>query len=258
MKILSCLIMLVIISYTTKAGQLSLPECEVKNPLKTELHFYVNKQVLDEYSREFVGAKINSWVAYSNLTLENSCIPIVREATHIEYVTAMDSTWFQDVNAAEALLKLNLKRELPEVNERGEPIFTAIVFSNWLESHESNWCGYSSNSSFTYTIALNCPDHVMEHEIGHLSGASHDIRTLKDADENFDLEEYFRSYYPPKKSYALGFVCSQRGTVMSYEENVIPAYSNPEIEFDGVACGRAESANNSQVLREFAKKYAKE
>ncbi|HHK8657523.1 TPA: hypothetical protein ACQYF6_000023 [Vibrio parahaemolyticus] len=98
----------------------------------------------------------------------------------------------------------------------------------------------------------------MEHEIGHLSGASHDIRTLKDADEKFDLEEYFRSYYPPKKSYALGFVCSQRGTVMSYEENVIPTYSNPEIEFNGAACGRVESANNSQVLREFAKKYAKE
>ncbi|WP_234496278.1 reprolysin-like metallopeptidase [Vibrio maritimus] len=237
------------------SATLKLPECLLEQSLETEVHFYISEDVLNEYSPEFVKAKIDSWIAYANTTLKNSCIPTRRSATHIEYVSELDSSWFQDVDVAERLLKNELGRQVPETNANGHPIFNAIVFSNWLNSYKSQYCGYASSSTFFFTIALNCPDSVLEHEIGHLSGASHDIKTLKEGVEAFDLEEYWMSSYPPGKPYSLGYVCAGRGTIMSYEDDRMPVYSNPNIYWDSKICGDAVTADNSRVLTEFAKQY---
>lgn len=247
----------VLICVAANANGLTLPDCVNKERLETEIHLFINDDVLSEYSRDFVQSKINTWVAYSNLVLSNSCIPISRKVTHIEYVPSIDNTWFQDVDIAEKFLKLSLDREISEVDSQGVPVFKGIVFANWRDSFDSDWCGYASGSSFFFTIALNCSDDVMEHEIGHLSGASHDIKTLMSYNPNFDVETYLISSYPKKEMYSFATVCSGRGTIMSYEKDVIPAYSNPTILFNDQPCGDEDSANNAKVLRDFAQKYAR-
>lgn len=236
-------------------SSLQLPRCDHNTLLETEVHLYINDDVLAEYSKEFVQAKINAWMAFANMTLENSCIPISRKVTHIEYVPAIDSSWFKDVDVSERFLKLSFERDFPEHNNDGVPIFKGIVFANSNDSFQSNNCGYASGSSLFFNIALNCPDDVMEHEIGHLSGASHDIKTLKEQMVNFDINEYLISSYPKSEKFAFGAVCSGRGTIMSYERDIIPVYSNPDTTFNGETCGSEDLKNNAKVLREFAKKY---
>ncbi len=93
----------------------------------------------------------------------------------------------------------------------------------------------------------------MEHEIGHLSGANHDYKTLlKDFDS---IESYISGTYPRAPQYSFGAICADRGTVMSYERDVIPAYSSPDIRVDDIKCGDSKYHNNARVLREFAQAY---
>lgn len=42
---------------------------------------------------------------------------------------------------------------------------------------------------------------------------------------------------------------------MSYERDVIPAYSSPDIRVDDIKCGDSKYHNNARVLREFAQAY---
>lgn len=255
MKVKIALLFLVLMcALKSYASVLTLPTCQFARSLDTEVHFYISKDVLDEYSPQFVKAKIDAWIAYSNLTLKNSCIPTTRRVTHIEYVSQIDSSWFQDISVAERLLINELNRTFPEVNKQGEPIFNAIVFANAFDSYKSLYCGYASSSSFFFTIAINCPDSVLEHEIGHLSGASHDIKTLSYYEE-FDLDAHRLSTYPPLKNYSLGYICGERGTIMSYEDNHMPVYSSPDIKWNGKACGESDKADNRRVMVEFARQY---
>ncbi|MCF7481544.1 hypothetical protein L3V31_07360 [Vibrio sp. J1-1] len=239
------------------AGELKLPDCPNSPKLETEIYFYIDENVLDEYSKKFVDSKINTWVEYSNLTLENSCIPIKRKVTKVEYLSHIDSTWFQHVDVAKDLLKYHSAYEIPETNSSGVPIFKAILFSNAADSFKSQWCGVASASANYFVIGLNCYDSAMEHEIGHLSGANHDMKTVLENSPKFDVDSFVKNTFPHKNErYSFGATCSNRGTVMSYEKDIIPAYSSPDISVDGEVCGVQLSANNAQVLRNFAKKYA--
>ncbi|MBM7038223.1 hypothetical protein JQC93_17655 [Vibrio sp. 188UL20-2] len=257
MKFLRILFLLSItIAGSAQAGTLVLPECVPSPKIETEIYFYIDNSVLVEYSAEFVESKIDSWVKYSNLTLKNSCVPMTRRVSKIEYLATVDSTWFQDVELAKNLLNYYSAYEIPEVNSSGIPIFKAVLFANTTDSFKSQWCGEASLSSNYFVIGLDCYDSTMEHEIGHLSGAGHDMKTLLEYNPEFDSDNYLQSRYPAQKSYSFGAVCSGRGTVMSYERDSFPAYSSPDISIDGEACGNLESANNAQVLRDFAKKHA--
>jgi len=238
------------------AGDLKLPDCPESEKLETEIYFYIDESVLSEYSESFVNSKIRTWTEYSNLTLDNSCIPLTRRVSKIEYLSYIDSSWFQDVEVAANLLDYHHSSDIPESNEAGVPIFKAILFSNAADSFESQWCGVASSSSYFFVIGLNCHDSVMEHEIGHLSGAKHDMKTVLDNNPNFDVNAFMKNTFPyPKARYSFGATCSNRGTVMSYEKDVIPVYSSPDISVHGEVCGDEHSANNAQVLRDFAKRY---
>ncbi|MGD8117940.1 hypothetical protein [Vibrio sp. TRT 29B02] len=235
---------------------LKLPDCPNSPKLETEIYFYIDKSVLNEYSEKFVNSKINTWVNYSNLTLENSCIPIERKVTKVEYTSNIDSSLFQDVDAAKSLVNYHSKSEIPETNSSGVPIFKAILFSNAADSFKSQWCGVASATSNYFVIGLNCYDSAMEHEIGHLSGANHDMKTVLEYSPKFDVDSFVNYTFPNKnKRYSFGATCSSRGTVMSYEKDIIPAYSSPDISVDGQVCGDELTANNAKVLRDFAKRY---
>ncbi|MCC4817504.1 hypothetical protein BCU85_18005 [Vibrio lentus] len=240
-------------SRLSHAQSIEFPTCVQSEVLNTGIHLYVDESVLAEYSKAFIASKIATWESYSNLVLKNSCIPMTRKVTKVTYTSVIDSLWFQDLSAAERLLKLSMKEPIPETTEDGVPIFTGIVFSNYNSSFESDYCGISSSASYFFSLAINCPDSTMEHEIGHLSGANHDYKkVLKDHES---IDHFIAGRYPKAPAYSFGATCSERGTVMSYERDVIPAYSSPDIKVDGIKCGDSKHHNNARVLREFAQAY---
>ncbi|MEZ9188160.1 hypothetical protein AB4133_02330 [Vibrio sp. 10N.286.52.F8] len=253
-QLVGCVLIIVLSnSRLSNAQSIEFPTCVQSEVLNTEIHLYVDESVLDEYSKAFIASKIATWESYSNLVLKNSCVPMTRKVTKVTYTSEIDSLWFQDLGAAERLLKLSMEEPIPETTEDGVPIFTGIVFSNYNFSFESDYCGMSSSVSYFFSLAINCPDYLMEHEIGHLSGANHDYKTLlKDFDS---IESYISGTYPRAPQYSFGTICADRGTVMSYERDVIPAYSSPDIRVDGTKCGDSKYHNNARVLREFAQAY---
>ena len=95
----------------------------------------------------------------------------------------------------------------------------------------------------------------MEHEIGHLSGANHDYKTVLKGYAS--IEHFIAGRYPEAPAYSFGVTCAERGTVMSYERDIIPAYSSPEIRVNGQQCGDNAHHNNARVLREFANTHLK-
>ncbi|RPF18919.1 hypothetical protein [Vibrio crassostreae] len=248
-------VLMIMLSYSrlTNAQSIEFPTCAQSEILNTEVHLYVDESVLAEYSKAFIASKIATWESYSNLVLKNSCIPMTRKVTKVTYTSAIDSLWFQDLSAAERLLKLSMDELIPETTEEGVPIFKGIVFSNYNSSFESDYCGISSSVSYFFSLAINCPDYLMEHEIGHLSGANHDYKTL--LKDSGSIESYISGSYPRAPQYSFGAICADRGTVMSYERDVIPAYSSPDIRVDGIKCGDSKHHNNARVLREFAQAY---
>ncbi|CDT87244.1 conserved hypothetical protein [Vibrio coralliirubri] len=240
-------------SRLSNAQSVEFPTCAQSEVLNTEIHLYVDESLLSEYSKAFVAAKIATWESYSNLVLNNSCIPITRKVTKVTYTPEIDSLWFQDLSAAERLLKLSMEEPIEEITEDGRPVFTGVVFSNYHSAFESRYCGVASQVSRFFSLAINCPDSTMEHEIGHLSGANHDYKkVLKDYES---IEHFIAGRYPKAPAYSFGAICADRGTVMSYERDVIPAYSSPDIRVDGIKCGDSKYHNNARVLREFAQAY---
>nr|WP_250133558.1 zinc-dependent metalloprotease [Vibrio crassostreae] len=248
---------MIMLSYSrlTNAQSIEFPTCAQSEILNTEVHLYVDESVLAEYSKAFIASKIATWESYSNLVLKNSCIPMTRKVTKVTYTSAIDSLWFQDLSAAERLLKLSMEEPIKEITEDGHPVFKGIVFSNYNSSFESDYCGISSSVSYFFSLAINCPDYLMEHEIGHLSGANHDYKTL--LKDSGSIESYISGSYPRAPQYSFGAICADRGTVMSYERDVIPAYSSPDIRVDGIKCGDSKHHNNARVLREFANTHLK-
>lgn len=247
------LVLLLSYSRFSNAQSIEFPTCAQGEVLNTEIHLFIDESVLSEYSQAFIASKIATWESYSNLVLKNSCIPMTRKVIKVTYTSAIDNLWFQDLSAAERLLKLSIEEPIPEATQEGVPIFKGIVFSNYNFSFESGYCGVSSSVSYFFSLAINCPDYLMEHEIGHLSGANHDYKTLlKDSDS---IESYISGTYPRAPQYSFGATCADRGTVMSYERDVIPAYSSPDIRVDGIKCGDSKHHNNARVLREFAQTY---
>lgn len=242
-------------SLYTNADTIEFPACVEGEVLNTEVHLYIDESMLLEYSKAFIASKVATWESYSNLVLKNSCIPMRRKVTQITYTPAIDSLWFQDLSAAERLLKLSMKEPIEEITEDGRPVFTGVVFSNYHSAFESRYCGIASQVSRFFFLAINCPDSTMEHEIGHLSGANHDYKeVLKDY---ATIEHFIADRYPKAPAYSFGATCAERGTVMSYERDIIPAYSSPEIRVNGQQCGDNAHHNNARVLREFANTHLK-
>ncbi|SBS61409.1 hypothetical protein [Vibrio splendidus] len=253
-QLVGCVLIIVLSnSRLSNAQSVEFPTCAKSEVLNTEIHLYVDESVLVEYSKAFVASKIATWESYSNLVLKNSCIPMTRKVTKVIYTSEIDSLWFQDLGAAERLLKLSMEEPIKEITEDGRPVFSGVVFSNYHSAFESRYCGVASQVSRFFSLAINCPDYLMEHEIGHLSGANHDYKTLlKDFDS---IESYISGTYPRAPQYSFGAICADRGTVMSYERDVIPAYSSPDIRVDGTKCGDSKYHNNARVLREFVQAY---
>ncbi|ODA31129.1 hypothetical protein A8L45_18245 [Veronia pacifica] len=238
-------------------GDLNYPSCEFKKILETEVHLYISKSVLKDLSRDDVKTEIYTWQENANTVLQNSCIPMRRKVTVISYVKPIDSSWFTESQVDNTVLLIEMENniEYQDIDAAGVPIFNGIIFGRFENGFKSEFCGFASASSNHFVARLKCDDDVMEHEIGHLSGANHDHKTLIEINQFTSINAFKAQRGQPIKPYSFGKVCAGRGTIMTYEPNIIHAYSNPDITFDGHRCGNPHHADNARVLREFAELY---
>lgn len=97
----------------------------------------------------------------------------------------------------------------------------------------------------------------MEHELGHLAEAGHDIQTALVKHGSLDNARY--SSFPKSEKYAFGWRCANSSTVMSYAlGETLPIYSSPDIYVKRQQCGDKNQGNNAQVLRDFVTKHKRE
>ncbi|EOV0164532.1 hypothetical protein ACOIWV_004484 [Vibrio parahaemolyticus] len=232
------------------AEVISYPNCERSESLKTPIHLYLSEKVLKARSKNDVHQILNKWINFSNVALRNSCVPIERYLSKVEFLEGIDETWFQSLSAAKVLLTLNLGYEPPELNDKSLPSFVGVVFDSYQASFGRANCGLSSDSGNFFFVALDCAEFVMEHEIGHLSGAHHDHESILSSHSSLDAFEL--TTYPRVEPFAYGWRCGNYGTVMSFAPQKIPAYSSPELFVGDLACGDLRSGDNARVMREYA------
>jgi hypothetical protein len=136
---------------------------------------------------------------------------------------------------------VNTKTELHGVDQ-------VVLFVNAKRSDDYNGLAWTpgAGSIAHHAVAVwNTGYVVLAHELAHNFGCRHDRQTEKAA----NAEGY---------GYGFRFNLNGRdtGTVMSYAQDRVPYFSNPELEFAGVRLGvpenQGEVANNSRVLRENA------
>ncbi len=235
---------------------LIISDCKFDELLITPITFFVPTEVLGHYSESMISNKIEKWIDFSNLALYNSCVPMKRTISDIKYIQELTEPLFQDLHAAHNMLEYYFGYE--EVSQIGKDKthFYGLVFSSYQSSFKSEWCGKTDVETLPnfFMLALNCTDDMLEHELGHLSWAQHDIKnyrrqfSLNSKNDEITYSKNVNKIAP----YAFGFECGGKGTLMSYAKEVIPIYSSPDILFNGERCGSNEYANNAKVIRDYA------
>jgi len=226
-------------------SELELPVCsEFTERYQSQVSFFIAESL-----RKSVGSKeVDDAIQYSNLVLNNSCIPLQRTMTSMEYVQ-LDLSYEEDFESLHQVFE-NALSELPVKSDTSTYV---LILPNQHRLFEGGTVGLTDVETVDNFIVLadDAGDHVLEHEFGHLAWAQH-IETFPFALLKTKLE---RSTSIPNrhklKSYARAYKCANAGTIMSYEERVLPVYSDPAVRYRGEVCGNALNANNAEVLREF-------
>ncbi|WP_417698526.1 hypothetical protein [Psychromonas sp.] len=247
------LMLLVLCSSVVYSETIMYPDCNINERLKTPIKLYLPTKILSVKSKEDVYQSIQKWVDFSNRALRNSCIPMERYISSIEFLDAIDNSWFQSLSATKALLTLNLSSPPLELNDKSIPSFVGVIFESYKFSHGQNNCGLSSDDGNFFVAALDCADFVMEHEIGHLIGAHHDHKSILSKYPSLDAFE--QTTYPRVKPFSYGWRCGGYGTVMSFSPKKLAAYSSPELKVGDSICGDELSGDNARVMREYAIKH---
>jgi hypothetical protein len=103
-------------------------------------------------------------------------------------------------------------------------------------------CGYSQLGGVVSVIrvSVHCnrgyKDYLFAHEWGHNDGASHELGDIA------------------KLPYGVGYVCDDRGTIMSNESGKRhTVYSSPNININGEACGVHDKSDVTRLIKERMK-----
>lgn len=210
-------------------------ECSEKIPFQTTISFYISYETAKKNTKEDIENNINRWIEYSNMVLRNSCIPMVRINHEIIYPSDITDILFKDIHAAHTMLDY--------YENRTSSTYYGIIFSSYKESYTKKSCGSTDALSLPnfFILAYDCTDDILEHELGHLAGAQHDIKSFILPSDEY----YFNKYYH-------GYICEKKGTIMSYEKEIIPIYSSPHLYYKGKSCGDIEKANNRKILYNYA------
>ncbi len=261
--VLSLLFAVVLFAFGQKGqGGLELPPCltstNKSQPVDTYIHFYVSNAALENYSQSVIESDINESIEVANQILANSCVPMTRKLAQIQYVDLTEQT-FNDIGQShKALLNVVGKDEINKIRSQPNHYYGLIISNadNYLGSvnyGDPSFVGQTNPSvnNHYFTAVTNAHLITLEHELGHLAWAQH-------RDTSGTLGIWLNQAYINKlenlKPYARAYRCGDSGTIMSYESNVILAYSSPDIFYQGEACGDPDKADNARQLREHAER----
>lgn len=231
---------------------LELPNCNFEKVANTKINFFVDQEVLDSSSIEDIKKSLNTSIKYANQVLKNSCVPLTRSLGDVAPLH-IDKNEVRSLDAARKLIRTVLERQKILVEQLSPNEKYGLIFHGKYE----NQLGLSGQASpyfgsWFFAISSTAQIHGLEHELGHLSWAqhseSHPVRNLTMFLKSAVPQEYQEKLVP----HARAFKCGDSGTIMSYEQNILPIYSSPQIKYQGESCGNSESADNARVLRDYA------
>lgn len=216
--------------------------CEISEYLETPLTLFISDQVLLNHEWDEIMAKIDRSIEKSNLIMLNSCVPMKRVLKRAIAAPDISEILHADIHALHSILKY--KYDIDSSNDGPHGGFFGVLFDEALMINGEAQCGMTNIRTLPsfFTLSFECSDDILEHELGHLSGAHHDVGSYQ---YKQGLEKFV-------KSYAHGYLCGGRGTVMSYSEQIVPVYSSPNVSYNNQPCGSAEKANNAKVLTDYA------
>ena len=218
--------------------ELSLPVCESIPKVDTPVHFFSDDSISETRIQEFID--------YSNLILENSCIPIKRTLSGI---TRLDLTDFKSKDSGKLHQQLVLNvgdLTLEPMQKIGNYYVLVLPKDSPFSQYRAGVAHVNFSHSF-WALSYDAKPHVLEHELGHLAWAWHDRTTVY-----WLKEQLLTEHHKQIKPYAFGARCYEAGTIMTYAEKILPVYSSPNIKYYGKACGNAETAHNARHMRDFA------
>ncbi|WP_243976862.1 hypothetical protein [Vibrio natriegens] len=255
-KILASVLLIFGLCWDSQSSTLDLPECQMSRTLETPITFFISDSVQKDYESFVIEDHIQRWITFSNSALKNSCIPIKRTLDKIIYAPKILGEEAEEFSVVHDFLAYYYSKEVERVNG-SKTGFYGLVFKKNISQFTTDWCGETRPSVYPqfFTIGLTCKDHVLEHELGHLAWASHDMETLSNQTGGmpFDLSKRLPLSLVSKiTKYSYGYICGGKGTIMAYADETHPFYSSPEISYENIVCGNAAYADNARVLREYA------
>ncbi|CAK2473553.1 conserved hypothetical protein [Vibrio crassostreae] len=258
--VVGALITVTTISIATKPSSagLELPQCDVSTILDTPVSFIVDNHVLEHNTKQDIQSYFEKSLKQSNLILSNSCIPMTRSLDEIVYVD-IDMSQVRDMFSLHSELTKqlstdNLKFLFPMPNQ---------YYGAVLETKYQKILGIAGKvepnlSQQFFAITMGRDVNIVEHELGHLAWAQH-----SEGNPTPNLDKWLKSVYLPEyhqflPSYARAYKCGTGGTVMSYENEKLPIYSNPKTTYRDEACGDVEDGDNARIVTESAQRIAKQ
>jgi hypothetical protein len=219
--------------------ELSFAACDLTEKVETPVHFFTDDSISE--------SKINEFIDYSNLVLENSCVPMKRTFSGI---TRLDLAGFEDGGSGKLhhqLAQAVGDSVLEPLQREGSYYVLVLPKEHPFSQDGSAGTAHVNFSRSFLVLSSDAEVHVLEHELGHLAWAWHN-----DTPEYWLKGQLLSENHKFIKPYAFGALCREAGTVMTYAEKVLPVYSSPDIEYYGKACGDEEKADNARHMREFA------
>lgn len=230
-------------------NQLDLPDCAQQTVFTTNVTFFIQESVSSPELEAFLRQSID----YGNQVLTNSCIPMRRQVASFQTVN-LDLTGTEDIHQVHSRLKAATRDSvLRELQISLNDYYVVVLPSDHGEfaTGTSGVAAFGINDSYVM-LSESASKEVLEHELGHLAWAQHkDTVPFPSLQGNLKLV-INRNLHHKIKRYARGYKCANAGTIMSYEDKILPIYSSPEIFYRGHACGDEETADNRRVLIEYA------
>lgn len=235
--------------------KLVLSQCADEEKVETWVQFVFDYSILNDFSIEALEERIDEDLALSNLILANSCVPMIRKSAGYEFFDAHNA---KPEDMLSSHYELNLQHCSLLERAYQEPNFYVVL----VLSEDSSYFDFEYKIAETWVDLF--PNFVvsdvragplaLEHELGHLAWAQHDLETLSSQVQGRTLESMTAEDNQLQiKRYAHAALCGDSGTIMSYEKNIVPIYSSPNITYQGRVCGDAQSADNARLLTEYAR-----
>jgi hypothetical protein len=252
--VISALIAVIVMGVLNKKSSegMELTSCNMPDLVTTTVNFFVDGEIKSEKAINKKRENLQNYIEYSNIVLENSCIPMQRVIGEVKIVEGFSESG-NVYEIHKELENLVGHSQLRKIRERPDEYYVLVL----NKSHDffSEGVRGSVNFNFNDSFALISEEarlHVLEHELGHLAWAMHPSKNLPTRD-GLVMGPLLKEHHHKVKPFARGYKCGDAGTVMTYEKNQLPIYSNPHTTYQEEVCGDPEVADNARVLKEYAK-----